>query len=52
MADDGPVEEGDIAFDTYERDEDNDEAYEYKELDLDALAAEAQEVTKQCASTL
>lgn len=45
LADDGPIEDGDIAFDTYERDDDDDvEAFEYKELDLEALAAEAQEV--------
>lgn len=44
LADDGPIEEGDIAFDTYEREDDDGEAFEYKELDLEALAAGAQEV--------
>lgn len=36
-----------MAFDNYEREEDDGEAFEYKELDLEALAAEAQEVKKQ-----
>lgn len=45
LVDDGPIEDGDAAFDIYERDEDDDEEItEYKELDLDILAAEAQEV--------
>lgn len=45
LADDGPIEDGDIAFDTYEREEEDGDAFEYKELDLDALAAGAQEVS-------
>lgn len=46
LADDGEMEDGDAAFDVYQRDEDEDDdnAYEYKELDLEALALEAQEV--------
>lgn len=45
LAQDGDdLEDGD-AFASYEReDDDEDLVYEYKELDLDALAAEAQEV--------
>lgn len=46
LADDGPIEDGDIAFDTYEREEEDGDAFEYKELDLDALAAGAQEVRR------
>lgn len=38
------IEDGDAAFDTYEREEDEDNAFEYKELDLDALTLQAQEV--------
>lgn len=45
LADDGPIEDGDAAFDTYEREEDDDDqVYEYTELDLEALMAGAQEV--------
>lgn len=45
LVDDGPVDDGDAAFDIYERDDDDsDEITEYKELDLDMLAAGAQEV--------
>lgn len=45
LVDDGPIEDGDAAFDTYEREEDeNENVTEYKELDLDFLAAAAQEV--------
>lgn len=52
LADDGPIEDGDVAFDNYEREEDDGEAFEYKELDLEALASEAQEVIKQSALAL
>lgn len=45
LVDDGPVEDGDAAFESYDRDDDEDEnAIEYKELDLEALALAAQEV--------
>lgn len=45
LVDDGPIEDGDAAFDAYEREEDDDEVIEYKELDLEMLAGEAQEVS-------
>lgn len=45
LADDGPIEDGDDVFDSYGRDEDDDEtAFEYKELDLEELSRAAQEV--------
>lgn len=45
LANDGELDDDDAAFDSYEREEDDEEnLYEYKELDLDALAAGAQEV--------
>lgn len=46
LANDGEMEDGDIAFDSYTRDDDNDDdlTIEYKELDLEALALGAQEV--------
>lgn len=44
LADDGPVEEGDAVFDSYDREEDDDDAFEYKELDLADIALAAQEV--------
>ena len=43
LVDDGPMEDGDAAFDLYRREED-DEIMEFKELDLAALSLEAQEV--------
>ena len=43
LVDDGPMEDGDAAFDAYKRDEDEEEGVEYKELDLAALSLEAQE---------
>lgn len=44
LVDDGPMEDGDAAFDIYNRDEEEgDEGVEYKELDLAALSLEAQE---------
>lgn len=48
LADDGPMEEGDAVFDSYSRsdDDDDDAAFEYKEVDLDNLAFAAQEVRK------
>lgn len=48
LADDGPMEDGDAVFDSYARsdDEDDDAAFEYKEVDLDDLAFAAQEVRK------
>lgn len=42
LVDDGPMEDGDAAFEMYNRDEDE-EGMEYKELDLAALTLEAQE---------
>lgn len=45
LADDGPVEDGDAVFDSYTRDEDEDEsAFEYKEIDWEELSRGAQEV--------
>lgn len=45
LADDGGMEDGDEAFDNYARsDDEDDNAYEYKELDLAALNLEATEV--------
>lgn len=47
LANDGEMEDGDAAFDTYERDEeDDDNAFEYTELDLEALALAAQEASQ------
>lgn len=43
LVDDGPMDDGDTAFDMYKRDEDE-EGVEYKELDLNALSLAAQEV--------
>ncbi|XP_005179311.1 zinc finger CCCH domain-containing protein 15 homolog [Musca domestica] len=43
LVDDGPMEDGDAAFDTYKREE-NEEEVEYKELDLASLSLSAQEV--------
>lgn len=42
LVDDGPMEDGDAAFDNYERSDDED-AVEFKELDLTALSLAAQE---------
>ncbi|SPP74304.1 blast:Zinc finger CCCH domain-containing protein 15 homolog [Drosophila guanche] len=45
LVDDGPIEEGDAAFDIYNReDDDDDNAFEFKELDLAALSLAAKEV--------
>lgn len=44
LADDGPVEEGDAVFDSYDREEDDDDAFEYKDLDLADISLAAQEV--------
>ncbi|XP_017044731.1 zinc finger CCCH domain-containing protein 15 homolog [Drosophila ficusphila] len=45
LVDDGPMEEGDAAFDIYKRDDDDDDnAVEFKELDLAALSLAAKEV--------
>ncbi|ALC41960.1 CG8635 [Drosophila busckii] len=44
LVDDGPMEEGDAAFDIYNREDDDDNAVEFKELDLAALSLAAQEV--------
>lgn len=45
LADDGPMDDGDAVFDSYARsEEDEDEAFEYKEVDLEDLAFAAQEV--------
>lgn len=47
LANDGPVEDGDAVFDSYQREDDDDDfenVYEFKDLDLDDLALAAQEV--------
>ncbi|KAH8370770.1 hypothetical protein KR093_004908 [Drosophila rubida] len=45
LVDDGPIEDGDAAFDVYKREDDDDEnVVEFKELDLAALSLAAQEV--------
>lgn len=44
LADDGPMEDGDAVFDSYARSDDEDDAFEYKELDLEGLSHAAQEV--------
>ncbi|KAH8299372.1 hypothetical protein KR044_000727 [Drosophila immigrans] len=45
LVDDGPMEDGDAAFDIYKRDDDDDEnVVEFKELDLAALSLAAKEV--------
>ncbi|EDW02095.1 zinc finger CCCH domain-containing protein 15 homolog [Drosophila grimshawi] len=45
LVDDGPMEDGDAAFDIYNRDEDDDDnTVEFKELDLAALSLAAKEV--------
>lgn len=44
LAAENDMEDGDEAFDSYTRDEDDEEEIIYKELDLSALAMEAQEV--------
>ncbi|XP_030559194.1 zinc finger CCCH domain-containing protein 15 homolog [Drosophila novamexicana] len=45
LVDDGPIEEGDAAFDIYKREEDDDDnIVEFKELDLAALSLAAKEV--------
>ena len=38
------MDDGDVAFDNYDRSDDEDESIEYKELDLAALSLAAQEV--------
>lgn len=45
LADDGEMEDGDAVFDSYSReDDDDDDAFEYKELDYAEMALAAQEV--------
>lgn len=44
LADDGPVEDGDAVFDSYDREEDDDGVFEYKDLDLADISMAAQEV--------
>lgn len=44
LATDNDLEDGDTAYASYEREDDDENVYEYKELDLDMLAANAQEV--------
>lgn len=45
LADDGEIDDGEVAFDTYERsDDEEDNAFEYKEFDYKNLSIEAQEV--------
>lgn len=44
LVDDGPMEDGDAAFDNYAREEDDEEGgMEFKELDLNALSLAAEE---------
>lgn len=45
LANENDLDDDDAAYVSYEREEDDEQVYEYKELDLDALALEAQEVT-------
>lgn len=44
LVDDGPMEDGDAAFDSYQRSEDDESEIEFKELDLNELSLAAQEV--------
>lgn len=44
LADDGDMEDGDAVFDYARSDDEEDDAFEYKELDLEALSLAAQEV--------
>jgi hypothetical protein len=44
LANDGNMEDGDEVFDSYNRDDEDDDVQEYKELDLDLLTLEALEV--------
>lgn len=44
LADDGEMDDGDAVFDNYARSDDDDDAFEYKDLDLEALSLAAQEV--------
>lgn len=46
LADDGPVEDGDAVFDSYDRSDDDDDegVFEYKDLDLADISMAAQEV--------
>lgn len=49
LAQDADYDEDDVAFDAYERQEDDDDqTVEYKELDLEQLMAQAQEVRQFC----
>lgn len=43
LAQESDMDDGDEAFDSYAIEDDDDEGLEYKELDLEALALEAQE---------
>lgn len=43
LVDDGPMEDGDAAFEMYNRDDDDDEGVEYKELDFSTMSFVAQE---------
>lgn len=45
LAMDADMDDGDAAFDTYDREDDDDQTVEYKELDFDLLASVAQEVS-------
>lgn len=44
LVDDGPMEDGDAAFDNYDRSDDEEEPIEFKEIDLTELSLAAQEV--------
>lgn len=44
LATDNDLEDDDTAYASYEREDDDENVFEYKELDLDMLAADAQEV--------
>lgn len=46
LAADYDMEDGDEAFDTYSRDEEEDDQIQYRELQLDLIELEAQEVSR------
>lgn len=45
LANDGGIEEGEAAFDSYGRSDDDEDAVEYKEIDFSMLSLEAKEVS-------
>lgn len=52
LATDNDLEDGDAAYASYEREDDDENVFEYKDLDLDMLAADAQEVYIQAIQQL